>query len=1056
MFSAIVGSFIIETYKTLLPAGSNNQLVTNGSRSQAVRINVVLFLSFFLSIISVVSCAFVQQWCYEYLKLAYPRVGAAPHERGRVRTYLFQGFAQFQVWKFMHGAHALLHISVFLFFWAISDFFYTVNHHFGVVARYTLLATLIIYVLLSVSPLIFHNSPYNTPMTPPLRAGFIILRIIIRLPLWFPRWYRRKPFDLTGLRYYKGIHFDRVQLHMIEGEAQAGNLEPSGLGWLFTENDFSNDDMDKFLESLPGYMSSSHTRMDNLDRYLTAEPILRRIKEHFMTCATSVELSDEARIARVSSCVKALLRIFQYSRECKRKSPGRLKEELEQQQNYNQGLMDHFNTLCDMEDQTIGLYASCIRALAIQGILSQLAQDSRKIDTSRFPVSLTPFYRFFLPYNNTDTIWHGHTPFTPPRPEEMWGSLLHDGPLTNLITLAQAVRDRERAPPSTLSFCWKALDMLLTQLGTIHSGEPTPARHHFNELHEGIRTYVRSEERGFRVTPLLDILDTVARKLRLSMVFSGHPKYHSRANVVFGKEYLRNRDLLEAFAHCLPGFILKNSPEVCRDFMEKVVRYDDLWTSLQLNLWNTQKSDSPTPDKHRVFEDCCTVVDLAFSVLEDSREVDWRAPEFGSLSQHWESFIAHCFQGAFMGSATSFRVGVIRARFCKALIAQFSDDIKKEGTVSFRSQWDVASLARLICTLGLQDKENTEFWNSYVNGGDIGTVFTAKAIEMIDITARDGHLLIFCLLGDLTASAVPLDQSGLESEDIEKVQVLQRKVIDKERLRLNRPSDEVWGKVGQMRKQVKEFLGRIARKDREILQELLQMIDDVLDLRFSGSEGTSQGDPAEEQGRKTSVSVNLPSSSELRGASIQRSFASESTAVSGGGPSRGTPISEGEVGFGCAKSLLILRASIDLQPDHSTDKVLDSERETYVRSDSPQRDELGSLPSPHATVPGTTGVGIMDRPTVTSSSAVYFPYIGDARQRRSTTRRWTDSGFSGTRPSPVTRASTNVLSTSRRDSPTVLPKNPNPTIGSSYELFDLSDKGQLSAGSSSPLNRPCF
>ncbi|KAH9991122.1 hypothetical protein BJV77DRAFT_554459 [Russula vinacea] len=116
LFSAIVGSFIIETYKTLLPAGSNNQLVTNGSRSQAVRINVVLFLSFFLSIISVVSCAFVQQWCYEYLKLAYPRVGAAPHERGRVRTYLFQGFAQFQVWKFMHGAHALLHISVFLFF----------------------------------------------------------------------------------------------------------------------------------------------------------------------------------------------------------------------------------------------------------------------------------------------------------------------------------------------------------------------------------------------------------------------------------------------------------------------------------------------------------------------------------------------------------------------------------------------------------------------------------------------------------------------------------------------------------------------------------------------------------------------------------------------------------------------------------------------------------------------------------------------------------------------------------------------------------------------------
>jgi hypothetical protein len=26
--------------------------------------------------------------------------------------------------------------------------------------------------------------------------------------------------------------------------------------WLFTENDFSDSDMDKFLEGLPGYMSS--------------------------------------------------------------------------------------------------------------------------------------------------------------------------------------------------------------------------------------------------------------------------------------------------------------------------------------------------------------------------------------------------------------------------------------------------------------------------------------------------------------------------------------------------------------------------------------------------------------------------------------------------------------------------------------------------------------------------------------------------------------------------------------------------------------------------------
>jgi hypothetical protein len=124
---------------------------------------------------------------------------------------------------------------------------------------------------------------------------------------------------------------------------------------------------------------------------------------------------------------------------------------------------------------------------------------------------------------------------------------------------------------------------------------------------------------GFRMTPL-EILGTVARGRRLLMVFSGRAEYHSRANVVFGTEYLRNSDLLEAFAQCLPDFIANNSesPHVCTDVMEKVVNRDNLWTSLQVNLWNTQRFDIPIPDKLRVFEDCCTVLDLTFSVLEDS------------------------------------------------------------------------------------------------------------------------------------------------------------------------------------------------------------------------------------------------------------------------------------------------------------------------------------------------------------------------------------------------------------------------------------------------------
>jgi hypothetical protein len=849
---------------------------------------------------SAVACALIQQWCYEYKKFAYPR--AAPHERGRVRTYLFQGLDEFHIIRFMYGTHVLLHTSVFLFFWAISDFFYTVDHHFGTVTRYILVASVIVYVILSISPLIFGNSPYNTPMTPLFRAAYIVARIITRFPSGCLRRIRGQPFKLIGLEYYKGIRFDKVLFFSIEAEKRAEKIEPYAMEWLFTKNDFSDNDMDKFLEALPGYMYSTHTKKDQLDEYLTTDHILRRIKEHYITCVTAVELSDEASIARVSACVTALKLIFQYSRKCKEKSsiPGKLEEELQSQREYDQELMDDFQALCDIDDPTIALRASCIRGLAVQSLLSQLVPPvSGGTESPKFPLSLIPFYEFCFPNDSTKTIQQladGHTP-SAIEITRMWNNFLHDGPLANLIALAQAIRKREHAAPSTLSFCWKVLDILLMQLATIRSEEPTPAQGYFDDLHGNIRAYVHAGEWGFRIAPLLKVLDVVARGRRLLMVFSGHPKYHGRADVVFGKEYLRNGDFLEAFAHCLPGFIANHSPEVCRDLMEKVVRHDELWTSLQVNLWNTQRSERPTPDKLRIFEDCCTVLDLAFSVLENSREVDWRAPEFGSLSQHFESFITHCFQGtSFMGRATSFRVGIFKARFCKALLIQFKDDIDREGTVSFRSQWDVASLARLICTLGLRDEQNAEFWHSYINGGHIGPEFTAKALEMINVTERDGPLLIFCQLGHLAATAVPLGQSGLELKDIEKVWELQKKVIEDKRLPLNRASYLVWEALGQHREQVNDLCHKNTGADREILHRLLRMIDDVLDLRFSGSEGFSRSEPAEEQDPKTSAAVNSASYSwGSRGISNRSSSASKSIAVAIG-PSSGTQSGEGEFG----------------------------------------------------------------------------------------------------------------------------------------------------------------
>jgi hypothetical protein len=647
-------------------------------------------------------------------------------------------------------------------------------------------------------------------------------------------------------------------MYSIVAGNHAKTLEPYAMKWLFTDDDFSDSDMDKFLEGLPGYMSSKHTEKGQLDEYLTPEHIKTRIKGHFVTCATSVELSEEESIKRAFSCVNALRLIFDNSRERKRSS--KVQDNNLQSQKYIQDIIVNFETLCDAEDSTMALRASCIRSLAVHGLLSQLVPSVHE-NKSHFPMSLILLYNLFFPNDKADT---GREP-DEQESKRMWKGLLHDAPLANLTMLAKAVRERECAPPSSLSFCWKIFDILLSQFGAIHSDpssdNPTPAQIDFDNLHKDTHTYVHGEKMGFRMTPLLEILDIVDRGRRLLMVFSSHPKYHSRATVVFGKEYLRNSDLLEAFAHCLPTFIANNSdsPNVCMDLMEKVVCRDDLWSNIQTVLWITQKSASPTSDKFRVFECCCNVLEVAFSILEDSQEVDWRAPEFGSLWQHFESFITHGFQGAFMGRPASFRVGIIKARFCKALLAQFWDDIINKNILSFRSQWDVASLAKLIHYLGLRDEHDPEFWKSYFQGGHIGEDFTDKAFKMINIIANDGPLSIFCQLGQLTASTVPSRHSGLEREDIETVLRLQDKFMADEQLPLNGASDKVWEGLDRLRKKVQSLCGATpggngdsgnadnAGEEGELLQSLLQKIDVVRSLRVTRSEGPSHSGLVDER-----------------------------------------------------------------------------------------------------------------------------------------------------------------------------------------------------------------
>jgi hypothetical protein len=197
LFSSIVASFLIETYKTLLPdtvsqtvslltqliAPSDStarapspSIAHQGVTPLAIRINVLMFLSLFFSVSSALVSTLIQQWAREYLQ--YSQASAAPHKRGRVRTYLLDGLRRFQMIRLTYGIPVLLPLplAVFLFLFALSDGLYSINVSIGATAYYCLVASLTIYVSLSILPFIVRNAPYHTALTTPLQACISLIQ----------------------------------------------------------------------------------------------------------------------------------------------------------------------------------------------------------------------------------------------------------------------------------------------------------------------------------------------------------------------------------------------------------------------------------------------------------------------------------------------------------------------------------------------------------------------------------------------------------------------------------------------------------------------------------------------------------------------------------------------------------------------------------------------------------------------------------------------------------------------------------------------------------------
>jgi hypothetical protein len=471
LFSAIVAAFLIETYKSLLPDNSSQtvsllaQLVAQsngtaiaqpqtpgGINPSAIRVNILMFLSLFFSMTSALVSTLIQQWAREYLQYSQP--SAAPHKRGRVRAYLFDGLSRFQMRRLTNTVPVLLHVSVFLFFFALSDWLYSISHPVGATARYCLVGLFSVYMALSILPLIVENAPYQTALTTPLRACVSLTQVSYLALLQLLLRSSRVNETQKGPGLFKSIHVDRSRALMKQAKKRASELDRSAMHWLQQELD--EDDMDTFLSGLPGYFHSPLTDTKIVVEGLREDGVPGRIREHFTTCVTSMQLSQDESMSRALACIKSLRLISEVAAGTIVRPPGLEGDDM-------QAIMEYLAPLCHTSNTSTALRASCIRSLVICGFLAPLTHmDIEELRTREFPSYLTPLYRVIRVWKTTEIAqWSQLPSISPPidhpfpSNQEMWTDILCDGPLINLAVLANTVLSRSRDEEINLDMAWK-------------------------------------------------------------------------------------------------------------------------------------------------------------------------------------------------------------------------------------------------------------------------------------------------------------------------------------------------------------------------------------------------------------------------------------------------------------------------------------------------------------------------------------------------------------------------------------------------------------------------
>jgi Family of unknown function (DUF6535) len=290
-----VAAFIIESYKQLQPSSSDTVILLLAQISQqlaalssgtsisipsglpgqafqpsasAVRVNILWFISLVLSLTCALLATLMQQWVRRYLQASQPWY--ATYKRARIRAFFAEGVERFGLPLAVEALPAILHVSVFLFFAGLVDFLININHTvaFSLLSAVAVLAST--YFLFTALPLIYPNSPYQTPLTAllwvtqqtTLLISLDLMRRIVRfvyehtgIVVW--KLYGSILFNLDdhSRRFRQGLWRSREAIAL----GQPTEMDSRALSWTLDALD-EDHELEQFVAAIPGYYRSTTVR----------------------------------------------------------------------------------------------------------------------------------------------------------------------------------------------------------------------------------------------------------------------------------------------------------------------------------------------------------------------------------------------------------------------------------------------------------------------------------------------------------------------------------------------------------------------------------------------------------------------------------------------------------------------------------------------------------------------------------------------------------------------------------------------------------------------------